>query len=125
MILFLWYYLHACLTLGVAPLPVVISELPVWAKLCNSCEVRQVLISPELVEYGDVRFTRIVAEHEACHQFLGHDRAWSVNPFASSTSEAEEEARTCTEEKFWTSRETEEQIAAAARQWIGEREARK
>jgi len=124
MTLFLWYYLHACAALGVAPLPVAVSTLPVWAKLCNSCEVRQVLVSPELVEYGDARFSRIVAEHEACHQFLGHDRAWSTNPFASSTSEAEAEARLCTEEHFWTSREVENGIAERATAWNAARQSR-
>ena len=116
MILFLWYYLHACTALGVVPLPVSTSPINVWAKVCNSCEVRKVIVSPDLIEYNNARFTRIVAEHEACHIFLGHDRAWSVNPYSSGAS-GEEDARRCTEERFWSERETEEGIVAKATEW--------
>lgn len=118
MILFLYYYLNACAALGVAPLGVAYLPEPtrVWAQVCNSCEPRRVDVSGDLIRYGDARFTKIVAEHEACHVYLGHTKEWMMAHFFDAVS-AEDAARACTEERFWTSRATEYALAARAREW--------
>lgn len=118
MLLFLYYYLSACLTLGVTPLPVSMLEAdhPHWGQVCNNCEPRQVRVSPELLEYGNARFTRAVAEHEACHIFLGHTMAVVREKFLLD-GDIEDEAKQCQEEHFWTSRETIASLNEAAGVW--------
>lgn len=78
---FLAFILAACQSMGIETLPVAVdakvsTERNNWAETCNHCEPRMWRISEELLEYGDAEFLRVVAYHEACHVYLGHDKDW-------------------------------------------------
>jgi hypothetical protein len=120
--LFLYYYLLACAQLGVIPLPVTL--LPAnqvhWAQVCNSCETRQVQVAPEMIEYNNARFTRAVAQHEACHIYLGHTLEFLIGRFWIVPN-VEEETRDCSADQFWSSREYEDALAVDAKAWLRSR----
>jgi hypothetical protein len=100
--------------MGIEMLPVVLEpDATAWALTCNSCEPRTWVVHPDLIEYGQENpdVLRLVAFHEACHVYRGHDG------FGMGQMMAEVEVFGCVEKFLGISWKEQEEIHDAANAW--------
>lgn len=127
--LFKAFVLTASMQLGSPVLPVVPEESTYnyWAQVCNSCEVRTLLVSKALLDYAatgeeGVEYMRLVARHEVCHVALGHDAArmqalTAEHGYIMASAQVESDANACMRQHWGYTTDGMDAADRRARDW--------
>lgn len=114
------FVVAACNAMGIEPLPVAVdvkagTDRNHWAETCNTCSPRMWLVSKDLLDYNDAEWYRVVAYHEACHVYMGHDADWVGQ---HGVDIAEVGIQNCIEQFSGLSIERQNEIEKKAVMWL-------